>query len=155
MKKIILPLAAMVVSLLAYAQEYKTITDIPYRAVNNDAYSDERCKLDVQYKEGARDLPVVVFFEGGGMTKGEKYIPDPLGECGYVIVPPPTTACFPVQEKAVAPLSGQVITLFSFYYRLDGFDHLTMVKPGAELLRDLISHMFPEMFPYIDWREYL
>ena len=70
MKRIILSLAALAVSLLANAQEYKTVTDIPYRVVINDAYSAECCKLDIQYKEGAKDLPVVVFFHGGGMTSG-------------------------------------------------------------------------------------
>jgi len=279
MKRLILSFAAIAVSFAAFAQGYKVETDIPYRYVYNDAYSKERCVLDVQYQEGAQDLPVVVFFHGGGMTQGEKYIPEPLKECGYVIVTP-NYRLLPRAEKidnciddaaaavawvfrnikkyggdpkkiivsghsaggyltnmivldkqwlahysinaddikAAAPLSGQAITHFSVrsqrgmsstqplideyaplfhvrgdapkyivisgdpegelygraeetayfwrmlklnghpdatYYKLDGFDHLTMVTPGAELLKDLVSHMFPEMFPYIDWREYL
>lgn len=279
MKKTFLTLAALAISLLTFAQEYKLQTNIPYRIDTKDAYAQERCKLDIQYPVGGKDLPVVIFFHGGGMTQGEKYIPGPLNECGFVIVTP-NYRLLPKAEKidnciddaaaavawvfnniarfggdpkkiivsghsaggyltnmvvldkqwlakyaidaddikAAAPLSGQVITHFSLraqrgmkatqplvdeyaplfhvrgdaptyfviagdpegelygrceenayfwrmlklnghpdatLYRLDGFDHVTMVTPAAELLRDRVCRLFPEQFPIVDWRLYL
>lgn len=61
--------------------------DIQYASSATDAYLQERCKLDVYAPEGAKDLPVVVWFHGGGLTGGEKTsIPRDLKESNYVVV---------------------------------------------------------------------
>ncbi|MBQ6191809.1 MAG: alpha/beta hydrolase [Bacteroidaceae bacterium] len=66
-------------------QKYKEVRDIPYTN-EQDAYAQERCKLDVYYPEGKTDCPVVVWFHGGGLEGGNKFIPSELKECGYVVV---------------------------------------------------------------------
>lgn len=61
--------------------------DVPYAASATDAYALERCKLDVYAPDGAQDLPVVVWFHGGGLTSGDKRsIPRDLLQSGYVVV---------------------------------------------------------------------
>ena len=61
--------------------------DIQYASSATDAYLQERCKLDVYAPEGAKDLPVVVWFHGGGLTGGEKTsIPRDLKESNFVVV---------------------------------------------------------------------
>ena len=53
--------------------------DIPFVSASDDAYRVERCKLDVYAPEGAKDLPGVVWFHGGGRTSGDKTsVPRPL-----------------------------------------------------------------------------
>ena len=61
--------------------------DISFVPAGDDAYRVERCKLDVYAPEGAKDLPVVVWFHGGGLTSGDKTsLPRDLRESGYVVV---------------------------------------------------------------------
>lgn len=79
-------LCLMAFCVLAYAQQtYREVRDIPY-SNEQDAYVKERCKLDVYYPEGKKDCPVVVWFHGGGLEGGSKFIPSELKECGYVVV---------------------------------------------------------------------
>lgn len=55
------------------------------------AYSDksERCRLDVYHPENTdQTLPVVVWFHGGGLTGGDRFIPNELKNSGYVVVAP-------------------------------------------------------------------
>ena len=53
--------------------------DIPYLEGADlegaDAYRAARCKLDVCHPDGVTDLPVLVWFHGGGLTKGGKGLP--------------------------------------------------------------------------------
>lgn len=61
--------------------------DLQYASSTADVYLQERCKLDVYAPEGAKDLPVVVWFHGGGLTGGDKRsIPRDLLQSGYVVV---------------------------------------------------------------------
>ena len=58
---------------------YKTEKDIPYRSGENlDEYMKERCKLDVYVPENLDSFTTVVWFHGGGLTGGEKAIPERL-----------------------------------------------------------------------------
>ena len=70
---------------LALAQNYRSETDIPYTQ-DADAYAQERCKLDVYYPTDLLDCPVVVWFHGGGLTGGNKFIPEELKNSGLVVV---------------------------------------------------------------------
>ena len=63
---------------------YKTAKDIIYSS--SDDYALERCHLDVYFPQDGKDCPVVIWFHGGGLTGGEKYIPSELKESGIVIV---------------------------------------------------------------------
>jgi acetyl esterase/lipase len=71
----------------ASAQEidYSTVENLPYRS-SGDKYAGERCKLDVYYPDNSTDCPVVVWFHGGGLTGGEKFIPEQLKGCGLTVV---------------------------------------------------------------------
>lgn len=80
-------LFALVVSMaqVLWAQDYKTVHNVPY-SEKTDEYSKERLKLDIYYQEGGKDMPVVVWFHGGGLTQGEKQLPWKLKEKGVILV---------------------------------------------------------------------
>ncbi len=68
---------------------YKTEKDIPYRdkeSREKDDYINERCKLDLYYPSGASGYTTVVWFHGGGITSGNKFIPEKLKEKGIAVV---------------------------------------------------------------------
>lgn len=71
-----------------YAQEkisYKVIENISYRS-SGDAYAEERCKLDLYYPEQGGAFATVVWFHGGGLSGGEKFIPEQLKNSGLAVV---------------------------------------------------------------------
>lgn len=51
-----------------------------------DTYIKERCKLDIYYDRSKKNLPVVVWYHGGGLTSGQKEIPELLKKQGFVVV---------------------------------------------------------------------
>ena len=65
--------------------QYKRVNDIPYRD-NAQGYAAERCKLDVYYPTDKTDVPVVVWFHGGGLEGGSKHIDQELQNAGLAIV---------------------------------------------------------------------
>lgn len=69
----------------ARAQEYREVNDLPYSPAK-DTYAQERSKLDVYYSPELTDRPVVVWFHGGGLTGGSKFIPEELKNDSLVIV---------------------------------------------------------------------
>ncbi|MFN7735564.1 MAG: alpha/beta hydrolase [Pirellula sp.] len=64
-----------------------------------DSYRSERCLLDVYYPKNLRDAPVVVWFHGGGLTGGERSIPEGLKNKGFVVI----AANYRLSPKAKAP----------------------------------------------------
>jgi acetyl esterase/lipase len=67
---------------------YETIADISYLNsdyVQADTYMTERCKLDLYYPTNKQGFPIVVFFHGGGLTNGNKFIPLPLMDQGIAV----------------------------------------------------------------------
>lgn len=65
--------------------QYDRVNDITYSKEKND-YAQERCKLDVYYPTEMKDVPVVVWFHGGGIEGGSKYIDKELLEAGYCVI---------------------------------------------------------------------
>ena len=68
---------------------YMTISDIPYfdqQATDLDPYQQERCKLDITYPSGGSPFATVIWFHGGGLSSGEKFIPAELTNQGLAIV---------------------------------------------------------------------
>lgn len=58
---------------------YITDHNISYRSGDSqDDYMKERCKLDVYYPENTDSFTTVVWFHGGGLTAGEKSVPERL-----------------------------------------------------------------------------
>ncbi len=80
MNRIFLVSLLVVTAFLASAQvTYKSENNISYRTGENlDAYQKERCKLDVYVPENSEGFTTVVWFHGGGLTAGEKSIPERL-----------------------------------------------------------------------------
>lgn len=55
--------------------------NVPYyneAAIGDNSYIQERAVLDVYCPPGEQRLPTIVWFHGGGLTVGEKYIPEAL-----------------------------------------------------------------------------
>ncbi|MDR0574875.1 MAG: alpha/beta hydrolase [Tannerella sp.] len=88
MKSIVFMFFAAFVAISAHSQElgkYATVQDIPYR-MEGDAYSLERCKLDIYYPENKSGFATIVWFHGGGLTSGAKFIPEQLKQTGLAVV---------------------------------------------------------------------
>jgi len=81
---LILPVSAQNAGL-----SYVTKNNIQYRAeVENqeDVYINDRCRLDIYYPENTKDFTTVVWFHGGAITGGEKYIPEIWKNKGITVV---------------------------------------------------------------------
>ena len=86
MKKTALALIFLTLVQIASAQDrYNLEKDIPYH-LNAGEYAAERCKLDFYYPTDVKDFPTVVWFHGGGLTGGNKSIPEGLRDSGIGII---------------------------------------------------------------------
>jgi len=93
MKTVLLAICLFSLALNAFPQkpEYATLSNIPYYSdsvVKTDAYIKERCVLDVYYPKNKKGFSTVVWFHGGGLTGGNKEIPEALKDKGICIVSP-------------------------------------------------------------------
>jgi acetyl esterase/lipase len=52
----------------------------------NDPYAMERCSLDLYYPSDSTGFATVVWFHGGGLTGGQKEIPEALKEKGIAVI---------------------------------------------------------------------
>lgn len=88
--KRILPVILLLYAATMQAQtSYRTDRDIPYVADSEtDSYRRERCKLDIYFPEDSKDYPTVIWFHGGGLEGGNKYIPKGLTEQGFAVIAP-------------------------------------------------------------------
>jgi acetyl esterase/lipase len=66
--------------------DYQTETEIAYRLGEQDDYMKERCRLDIYYPKSVKAFPTIVWFHGGGLTKGEKSIPKALHNQGVAVI---------------------------------------------------------------------
>lgn len=90
-KRTIFSILILLIGVFVFAQDssYKMVTDIPYQdevLISSDDYIRERCVLDIYYPEDTREFATVVWFHGGGLTGGDKYIPEGLLEQGVAVV---------------------------------------------------------------------
>ena len=88
MKKNCFLLLFLLCACLVQAQDtYRTDKDVPYiPGSETDAYRLERCKLDVYYPENKKDFSTIVWFHGGGMEGGSKFVPEELTDQGFAVV---------------------------------------------------------------------
>lgn len=84
--KRILFLIAIFVSVLTANAQYALRENISYCAHPDNEYARERCMLDVYFPTALTDAPVVVYFHGGGIESGNKYIDDELKNSGLVVI---------------------------------------------------------------------
>ncbi len=73
------------------AQEatYKIKNDISYHESlkeKTSEYQKEKCLLDIHYPDTDKQVPVIVWFHGGGLTGGQKEVPEALKEKGFCVV---------------------------------------------------------------------
>ena len=77
---------------LAFGQQeeaYQLHENIPYyreQVTNTDLYKRERCVLDLYVPASSKGFATVVWFHGGGLTGGEKEIPEALREKSIAII---------------------------------------------------------------------
>lgn len=89
MKPLVLLLIAMLGVAVNGQIKYAIELNKPYYSpsVNNaDSYKAERCVLDIYYPENSSNFATIVWFHGGGLTGGQKEIPEALKEKGLAIV---------------------------------------------------------------------
>jgi acetyl esterase/lipase len=81
---------ALIFSLHAQSEQYILLNDVPYYDSLSaaDDYVQERCKLDVYYPANKTNFATLVWFHGGGLSGGEKEIPERLKNNGIAIVAP-------------------------------------------------------------------
>ena len=68
------------------AQDYAWVTNVCYRGDAATPQERQACRLDVYHPEGVRDYATVVWLHGGGLTSGERSVPEPLKGRGLAVV---------------------------------------------------------------------
>lgn len=89
MQRILTGLFLFLVTMPLLAQEYQTLNNISYydqKVSASDAYISERCVLDVYIPKNIKNFPTVIWFHGGGITGGEKEIPEALKNKGIAVI---------------------------------------------------------------------
>lgn len=69
--------------------EYATVENIKYHSIVEstiDEYMEERCKLDIYYPAKEKGFTTVIWFHGGGINSGNKFVPEKLKEKGIAVV---------------------------------------------------------------------
>jgi acetyl esterase/lipase len=84
-------LALVIADAFAQKEDYITKNNIHYYSDSTNKankYIDERCVLDLYYPKTVTGFPTIVWFHGGGLTVGDKYIPQELKDkqCAIVAV---------------------------------------------------------------------
>jgi acetyl esterase/lipase len=68
---------------------YNILKDVQYRSeqeAESDEYINERCKIDIYYPENMENFTTIIWFHGGGITGGNKFIPEKLKEKGIAVI---------------------------------------------------------------------
>jgi len=71
------------------SHNYQTSSDISYYdtvSTQSDPYIQERCVLDIYYPAEQENFPTLIYFHGGGLTGGNKHIPEGLKKQGIAVV---------------------------------------------------------------------
>jgi len=93
MKKFIFLFTFLTISFQSnYSQSENQEQKIKYSIEENisylkgDEYTNKRCVLDVYFPKSNESLPTLIYFHGGGLKRGNKYIPKYLKEKGIIVV---------------------------------------------------------------------
>lgn len=90
-------------------------------------YMRERCRLDVYYPTDLKDFPTVVWFHGGGLTGGNRFVPEGLKENAYL--------------WRMMQVVGHPDTVL---YEMDGYNHGQMAEPAHPLLLRFVKRVLAE-----------
>jgi acetyl esterase/lipase len=77
------------VILISQETEYETIQNVQYYSeseASGDKYIVERCVLDIYYPKKTENFATIIWFHGGGLTSGNKFIPNELKNKGVGVV---------------------------------------------------------------------
>lgn len=77
------PIAAFAQTEYATQNNIRYYNDITYQS---DTYLSEKCLLDVYYPKNAKGFATLLWFHGGGLTDGNKFIPEALKNKGFCII---------------------------------------------------------------------
>lgn len=113
LKKTILLFLFLGTGMLVAAQqtEYVTKPDVAYYSdsmMATNQYIRERCRLDIYYPKNQQGFATIIWFHGGGLTGGNKEIPEALRQKGYCVVgvnyrlSPKVTAPAYIEDAAAA-----------------------------------------------------
>jgi len=89
MNKILIIFMFILFSVPVFSQEYRTENNIHYydeKTNKSDAYINERCILDIYIPKNVKNFPTVIWFHGGGLTGGQKEIPEQLKNKGIAVI---------------------------------------------------------------------
>lgn len=91
MRKSLAGLLFLLILISASAQKttYKTEKNIQYypaSVAEKDTYIAERCVLDIYFPTKLENFSTIVWFHGGGLTGGEKYLPEELKDQGVCVI---------------------------------------------------------------------
>ena len=89
MKKLLIFLFITILSIPLFSQEYQTIPNIHYydeKISKSDSYINERYVLDIYVPKNVKNFSTIIWFHGGGITGGEKHIPDELKNKGVAVI---------------------------------------------------------------------
>jgi acetyl esterase/lipase len=89
--KQLIPLFGLLIATLIPTHAYEREVNITYRTdpkMDVDPYIEERCVLDISYPKGEEGFATIVWFHGGGLTEGNKYIPGEIASAGHAVVAP-------------------------------------------------------------------
>lgn len=89
MNRILIFLIVLLFSSPLFSQEYTTISNVHYydeKISKSDRYIDERCVLDIYVPKNVKNFPTVIWFHGGGLTGGQKEIPEQLKNKGIAVI---------------------------------------------------------------------
>ncbi len=64
----------------------KDVFYLPQGGGPADDYADEMCRLDLYRPEAVQGFPTVVFYHGGGLSAGKRYVPKELTDRGWAVV---------------------------------------------------------------------
>lgn len=83
-------IALSLLTLTAHALDYRIEENIQYRGTEaqSDSYVAERCALDLYHPIDQEGFATVIWFHGGGLTEGNKYLPGEIRNQELAIVAP-------------------------------------------------------------------
>jgi len=93
--------------------EYRTEVNILYRDSKEETlneYMESRCRLDIYYPVNEKNFTTVIWFHGGGLLNGERYIPENLKKQDIAVIPvsyrfSPQVTCPAYIEDAAAAVA--------------------------------------------------